>query len=242
MRSIVKSGLVLSVLVGAIAAGCSSSSSDDSSGGGSSSGGSAGKSSGGTSSAGVSGEAGASTGGEPSGGAGSTEAGASSGGEPASAGAGGDAAGTGGAAGPQLCNSLALSAPQIALTHAAGAGPTLTQGLIAAGNYELTTETLYDGGTGTAMVSSNAVIAISGTTATIDTVEGGGVHTTASIEMGSPATGAPLSLKITCTNSAAYAPYVGVDLKAVVSYGATATTFSLYASVLHTLTVFTLKP
>jgi hypothetical protein len=86
------------------------------------------------------------------------------------------------------------------------------------------------------------VIAISGTTATIDTVEGGGVHTTAVIEMGTPATGAPISLKITCTNNSLYAPYIGTELKAAVSYGATATTFSLYASLLHTLTVFTLKP
>jgi hypothetical protein len=242
MRSVVKSAWVLSLFVGAIAVGCSSSSNDDSSAGGSSSGGSAGKSSGGTSSAGVPGEAGAPAGGVPSGGSNSTDAGAPSGGELTSAGAGGDAAGAGGAAEPAACNALGASAPAVAVTHDAGTAPTLMQGLIHPGNYDLTTETLYDGGTGTVMVRSNAVISVTGSSATIDTVEGSGVHTTALIEMGSPATAAPVSLKITCTNNTAYAPYVGLDLKAAVSYGATATTFSLYAGVLHTLTVFTLTP
>jgi len=253
MRSYIRSGVGLGVILGlAIAVGCSSS--DDSSGGGAGTGGAAAGSAGkgGSGGAGTAGKGGSSaTAGTGNGAAGSGEAGkGESGGDNggvAEGGAGGESGGTGspvetaGAAGadtgPKACNDLVFSGDSVSVAHTNSGVPTLANGAFTPGNYRLTAANYTNQGTGTVMLGSIAHVTVSGQDVTIDLAAKSGAAVTGAtgtstihIVLATPNTMSPSSVKITCSTDPVLGSPAALnqEAKAQFAYGTTATTFTLY--------------
>ncbi len=254
MRSYIRSGVGLGVVLGlAIAVGCSSS--DDSSpaagGTGGASAGSGGKASGGSAGSGASGKGGSSSAGTSNtgdagtgdvgnviGGAGGESGGSS--GPDESAGAGG------GDTGPVACNNLVFSGAMGTYGHAAAADlPTFTYGTPVAGNYQLTAGTLYDGGSGTEPLGGLARVTVNGQTVTIDIFSSGDAITGSNTEtfqftLGQPSTMPPTNVKLSCATLASLVSYVGMDVTGLLKYTATATTLTVYEVPFNTAYTYTL--
>jgi hypothetical protein len=251
MLRLIRNAAVVSVLVGAVGVGCSSSSGDDSAAAGMSNGGSAGSTShGGTGGSSVGGSGGSSTGGTSTANGGKSGSGAAgadntaAGADNSGAGADNSSAGAGGAPdqGPQACNELAFTGQQVVATLSAAAVPTFSNGTPTAGDYGLTSATIYNGGSGpSGMVGSMIHVSIVGSTVTIQGADSKGVTSTTVIVMGEPSSMPPSSVKFTCDTDPTLKASVGVEAKTAFKYEATATTLSIYEVPSKLLLVFTLQ-